>query len=283
MVITGTYRQSVSFGGDTFFAIFGGDTGFLAKYSPSGGHLWSRRFDGGSANYGRGVAIDPGDNILITGYFNGWINFGGGQLNAAAAFAPNIFIAKFAPTGAYGWAKAHGDSNTVKAMAIAVDSNADVVIAGEFHGQTDLGGGTLPGSAMYNDVFVAKYAGSDGSFRWDEAITGTLGAGPTAIATDAQNNVLVTGFYYGTFNFGGLSLSSLMGQYDVFVGKYSSSGTRIWAESFGGTGTDQGLGLAVDNAGYAVVTGGFSGSASFGSQTLTSAGSYDGFVLRLDP
>jgi len=283
VVITGSYRQWVSFGGSTFYGIYGGDTGFLAKYSPSGGYLWSQSFAGGSANYGRGVAIGQSDTILITGYFNGWINFGGGQLNAAFASAPNIFIAKFAATGASVWARAHGNQNTIKALAIAVDANADVLITGEFHGQTDLGGGTLLGSAMYTDVFLAKYAGTDGSFRWAQAIVGNLGATPTAIATDGQKNVLVTGYFYGTYNFGGLSLSSLVGQNDVFVGKYSSSGTRVWAERFGGTGTDQGFSLAVDAAGYPVVAGGFSGTASFGTATLTSRGSYDAFVLRLDP
>jgi hypothetical protein len=283
VVMTGSYRESVSFGGGAFLSILNGDTGFLAKYTPGGAHLWSQSFAGSSANFGRGVAVDRNDNILITGYFNGWINFGGGQLNAVYAGSPNTFIAKFAPTGGYVWAKARGDNNTTKAYAIALDANADVIIAGEFHTQTDLGGGRLTGSAMYTDVFVAKYSGVDGAYRWAQTIVGTLGATPTAIATDRQNNVLMTGYYRGTFNFGGTSLTGLAGQDDVFVSKYSSSGAPVWAESFGGTSSDCSYGVSVDNGGYAVVSGVFPGSATFGNQTLTSTGSYDAFVLRLDP
>ena len=104
--------------------------------------------------------------------------------SAAFASAPNFFVAKFAATGGHVWSKAHGDQNTVKALAIAVDANADVVVTGEFHGTTDLGGGTVRGTAMYTDVFLAKYAGTDGAFRWAQAIVGNLGATPSAIATD---------------------------------------------------------------------------------------------------
>jgi hypothetical protein len=173
--------------------------------------------------------------------------------------------------------------NTVKALGLALDSNADVLVTGEFHTQTDLGGGTVLGSALYTDVFVAKYAGADGSFVWAQVIKGNMGSEPGAIATDAQNNVVLTGYYYGTYTFGSTSLSSSAGSYDVFVAKYSGTGASVWARSYGGTGTDQGFGIAVDGAGYPVVTGIFSGTASLGAQSLTSAGSYDAFVAKISP
>lgn len=42
-------------------------------------------------------------------------------------------------------------------------------------------------------------------------------------------------------------------------------------------------GVAVDNAGNSYITGVFSGTATFGTHTLTSVGSGDGFVVKYDP
>jgi uncharacterized protein YccT (UPF0319 family) len=282
VVITGSFRQTVNIGGGLLYSILGGDTGFVAKYSPSGAYVWGESFSGASANYGRGVAVDGTGNIYVTGYFFSSFNCGGGLLNALSS-AANIFVAKFSSTGGYLWSKVHGDSNTVKALGLAVDANSNVLVTGEFHSQTDLGGGTVLGSALYTDVFVAKYAGADGSFTWAQVIKGNMGAEPAAIATDAQNNVVVTGYYYGTYTFGNTTLSSLSGSYDAFVTKYSGTGGAVWTRSYGGTGTDQGFGVIVDSAGYPVVTGAFSGSATIGGGTLNAAGSYDCFIERISP
>ena len=60
-----------------------------------------------------------------------------------------------------------------------------------------------------------------------------------------------------------------------------------WAKGAGGTGTDFAFGIATDAAGNSYVSGGFSGTATFGpgeanETTLTSAGSNDIFVARYD-
>lgn len=56
--------------------------------------------------------------------------------------------------------------------------------------------------------------------------------------------------------------------------------TFDWAKRAGGTGTDEGEGIAVDAFGNSFVTGLFSGTATFGPFTLTSAGNYDVFVAK---
>ena len=57
-----------------------------------------------------------------------------------------------------------------------------------------------------------------------------------------------------------------------------------WAAQAGGTGTDRAQEVSVLPDGSSIVTGGFQGTATFGSTTLTSsAGSRDVFVARVDP
>src|SRR6186713_3464712 len=52
--------------------------------------------------------------------------------------------------------------------------------------------------------------------------------GSVGIAKDAAGNVYVTGEFSGTRDFGSYSLTSL-GFSDVFICKYSSTGTCLWA------------------------------------------------------
>jgi hypothetical protein len=85
-----------------------------------------------------------------------------------------------------------------------------------------------------------------------------------------------------------IKLSS-RGAGDSFVARYNPNGQLIWALRAGGTAGDIGLGLAVEDNGNAVVTGNFSGQATFAdidspaAATLTSAGRIDGFVTKYDP
>jgi hypothetical protein len=66
------------------------------------------------------------------------------------------------------------------------------------------------------------------------------------------------------------------------VAKLDSTGNWLWAVSAGGTGTDGEARISVDSAGNAYVTGFISGTASFGSTTLTAKGAWDLFVAKLD-
>ena len=45
-------------------------------------HLWSQRFGDGSNQFGYGVAFDSSGNVVVTGYFQGTVNFGGGTLSS---------------------------------------------------------------------------------------------------------------------------------------------------------------------------------------------------------
>jgi hypothetical protein len=55
----------------------------VAKYSAAGAPLWSRNYGSTANDLGFGVAVDRGGNVLVTGYFQGTINFGGGPLTSA--------------------------------------------------------------------------------------------------------------------------------------------------------------------------------------------------------
>ncbi|MEO8752271.1 MAG: PxKF domain-containing protein, partial [Casimicrobiaceae bacterium] len=108
--------------------------------------------------------------------------------------------------------------------------------------------------------------------------------GGQAIAVDAANGVYVTGGFSGTADLGNGKViqADLIGLNDVFVAKYDSiSGIAQWATAAGGTGDEQGLGIAVAGTGV-YVTGAFTGSAIFGADTLVSQAGMNTFVAKFD-
>ena len=98
----------------------------------------------------------------------------------------------------------------------------------------------------------------------------------------ADGSSIVTGMFQGTATFGNTTLTSA-GNNDLFVAKLDASGTYKWAKQ---RRVERGLimeiGVSVLADGSSIVTGKFADTATFGNTTLTSAGSYDVFVAKLD-
>ncbi|XWK90520.1 MAG: SBBP repeat-containing protein [Phormidium sp.] len=102
------------------------------------------------------------------------------------------------------------------------------------------------------------------------------------IATDSSGNLYTIGYFSGSVTFGNTTLTS-QGNSDVYITKQDSSGNVIWAKSVPGTVSGSAKAIVTDSSGNIYTTGIFSGSATFGSVTLTSQqGNNDIFVAKLD-
>src|SRR5436309_2944735 len=157
---------------------------------------------------------------------------------------------------------------------MAVDSTGDMVVEGTFRSQIDLGHGVVSGTSYDSDSFVVKYSGADLSWKWQALILGNGSAPASSLAIDGQNNVIITGSFYGSEHFGAQTLTNQSPQ-DGFVAKYSSAGAFNWAQQIASTlytGYAVGQSVAVGSSGQPVVTGCFKGTATIGNQSLTSAG-----------
>jgi Beta-propeller repeat len=177
------------------------------------------------------------------------------------------------------WAKRFGGPNSDTGEAIAVDANENVLATGGFQGTVDFGGGPLT-SAGSGDVYVAKFAGVDGAHLWSKRFGSTGADGGTGVAVDGSGDVLATGGFQGTVDFGGGALRGA-GYSDIFVAKYSGvDGAHLWSKRLGSSGVDGGIGIAVDGSGNVLVMGFFDKTVNFGGGPLTSAGDYDIFVAK---
>jgi Bacterial Ig domain/Fibronectin type III domain len=281
IIVAGYFNGSVDFGGG-FLTSDGQTDFFIAKYSSTGAYQWARCL--GSISSGGGVAYsvetDNNGNILVTGYFNGSVNFGGGFLTSTGGV--DIFIAKYSPTGAYLWAKRMGSSVDDMGLNIAVDNSGEVLVAGTFQGSVDFGGGSLI-SAGKKDIFVAKYS-PNGAHLWSKSFGSATDDYAYGVAVDDYDDVVLTGTFTGTIDSGGGPMSPSGGG-DIFLVKYSSSGQHIWSNHYGATSPMASIASAVgtDIDGNIVLTGTVSGNINFGSGYLLSNGSYDIFLAKFSP
>ena len=177
------------------------------------------------------------------------------------------------------WATQAGSTSTDESRAISTLPDGSSIVTGYFQGTATFGSITLT-SAGQTDVFVAKIDAS-GTYLWATKAGSTSYDGAWGISTLSDGSAIVTGYFQGTATFGSTTLASA-GVWDVFVAKIDASGTYLWATKAGGTSTDYGYAISTLSDGSALVSGYFSGTATFGSTTLTSAGSDDVFVAKID-
>jgi hypothetical protein len=127
---------------------------------------------------------------------------------------------------------------------------------------------------------------ASGNCIWSKHFGGTVASVDSALALaikeDHTGSAVVVGKFFGSVNFGGGSLTSA-GNEDIFVMKSDSSGNFQWARRCGSIGTDIATGVAIDSANNIVVVGYFGNTVDFGGTSLTSAGSWDIFVVKYNP
>jgi hypothetical protein len=105
----------------------------------------------------RSLAIDALGNLLVTGFFQNGVDFGGGVLTSGGA-NDNVFVLKLDPSGNHIWSKGYGDTASQRAFGIASDNQANAFVVGQFSNTIDFGNGALTSSSGSIDVFVAKLA-----------------------------------------------------------------------------------------------------------------------------
>jgi hypothetical protein len=154
-----------------------------------------------------------------------------------------------------------------------------VLVAGNFAGSVDFGGGVLTSSGP-GDVFVVKLDAS-GQHVWSRRFGSASGQVAYGVATDADGSVLVTGVFYGAIDFGGGALTSA-GAADIFVAKLDPDGNHLWSRRFGDSANQTAYSIATDTMGNVVITGTCDGVVDFGAGPLPGAGGGDAFVTKLD-
>lgn len=259
--VAGTFANSLSLGSSNFLSSGGTDI-FFAKYNSLGGLLWAQKCGGASADAAQSLRVDKSGNVFIAGnFFSSTASFGGiivtNNSSPVAAFS-DAFLAKFGSDGNVLWVRTASGSRNDQATAVAVDEAGNAYLTGSYHNAAMFGGIGLTNLANTN-FFVAKYDPA-GDVVWAKTATGTNYCQGNGVAVDSSANVIVTGFIYGTANFGSGSItntnsvSSFSGNATVFVAKYDGNGALQWARKGGTNGMGFGQNVAADSSGNIFAT-----------------------------
>jgi hypothetical protein len=304
--IAGSFMSSTAVFGSTSLNRGTSTDAFVAKLTDAGStgsFMWAQRAGSstsGNTNncYARSLAVN-GANVYITGDFYSTANFGNISLaNTDNTNATNdAFVAKLTDAGntsSYTWAQRAGGSSYDYATGIAVNGTS-LYIAGGFQSATANFGTTtlsndLSAISGVNDVFVAKLtdAGSTSSFTWAQRAGGPSDDRAQALAVRGASIYVAGSFESSTANFGSNSLvraNNSPFSSDVFIARLTDAGSTSsfgWAQSAGGTGSNEAKALAV--SGNTVYVGGLaSPPASFSNQVIAGpASSMIGFLASLN-
>jgi hypothetical protein len=262
---TGSFSQTVNFG-DGDVVSHGGLDIFLMKHSSSAVFAWVRQAGGTSPETSTSIAVDSQRNVYITGYFQGSADFGGGLFGSAGM--TDVFVASYTTNNAYRWSLCLGNTMNDQGFGIAVDGSRNVYVAGHFEESIYIGDDFLTSAGSY-DVFLAKYTHA-GIYQWSLRAGDISQDSGRAITADGLNDVIATGYFMGTADFGGDDLVSAGGR-DIFLAKYNDVGAEPVISSISDIGNDQGRSVLIE----------FEGSGHDDQQSSSNVTQYEAY-RRID-
>jgi len=249
---------------------------------------------GGSGDdYAYGIAVDGAGAMYVAG-FTSSPNFPtASAYDATLTGSDDAFVTKLSANGQeLVYSTYLGGSQGAYAYGVAVDSAGAAYVIGSTN-STDFPTVTPFQSTLAGalNAFVTKLSPSGSSIVYSTYLGGSGHDDGAGIALDATGAAYVTGTTEDSDfplphaataqrGFGGVS--------DAFVAKLSPSGSLTYATYVGGSGADDGTGIAVDGSGAAYVTGStasldFPTSPAVGPFQPLLNGAQNAFVTKVSP
>jgi hypothetical protein len=232
----------------------GASDGFVAELYPDlSGFYFSTFLGGGNQDFAAGIALDNPDSVMHNIYVSGGTNSGGSSSPPSFYTTPGVIQ----PTcGTDGNCNGGQDDAFVTVICTYVAAPCSAIgLAPNYVYSTFLGG-----------------SGKDDAF---------------SLAADLAGNAYITGQTSSTdFRLANPLQGTLKGAQNAFISKLNPTGTSlVFSTYLGGSGSDAGLGIAIDDNSNVYVTG-RTNSANFPLQYPTQGtigGGNDAFISALSP
>ncbi|MDQ3135744.1 MAG: SBBP repeat-containing protein [Acidobacteriota bacterium] len=253
-------------------ATFGGGStdAFVTKINAAGTAIVYSTYLGGNGDAaisgvggesGRGITADSSGNTYVTGEINSTnfptanaiqATFGGGGADA--------FVTKINAAGsAFVYSTYLGGSAQDSGEGIKADASGTAYVAGFTVSTNFPTANALQGTnGGGQDAFVTKINAAGSALIYSTYLGGTGGEIAFGIAVDASGSVYLGGSTGSstTFPVANAIQCARNGGQDIFVTKFNQAGSAlVYSTYLGGSGADDGQGIAVDSSNNAYVTG----------------------------
>ena len=253
-----------------YYHVSGADTSYdhfkIAKLSPAGNQIWEKNIDSDLSITKMAFDRDQ-NNIILVGNFRDTFEFNSHTYDPDGT---DIVVLKYGLDGTFKWIQTVGTVWHDDYTRDLIVDNLDKIY--------------IVGSMDYFNGFIIKLD-TDSSLIWSKIISG--GESSINSIKVSNDNIYVLGEFKESvdFNFGdGEDIYTSNGEEDVFILKLTKNGSFVWVKTYGGTGSDIGYELAInENSLYLV--GIYSDTITFDANmdiSGTSNGEEDIFLLTLD-
>lgn len=240
---------------------YGNPQAEIRKYSSAGTLLWSKGITSSTiwGNTAESVAIDSGNNIIVSGDFTGRVDFNPDPkkaFNVTGAPAPtgssgsskavNAYVLKLSSTGSFHWVApfiaitASNSLSQVNGEHVGVDATGHIFLAGSFKGQVDVNPSSSIDTRLNSshDAFLVKLSPS-GSLGWYQTLSGSQAIMDMVVTSDA---VMIGGNFRTPIALPGMTpvvpngTPSSSGFYrsDIYFAEFNFSGGLEWTSFIGG-------------------------------------------------
>jgi hypothetical protein len=260
-----------------YSSVSGNDEEFVTiKYRPDGDTAWLRHFNAGSGLDGAtALAVDRSGNVIVTGY-------GGG---ASSQYGDWVTI-KYSASGESLWAAVYDLGDQDRPSSIVADSAGSSYVTGKAGSLNYLDMSVVKYGPGGDEVWVFSYDGGDNdmanavtvdgqgntyltgytirSGNYGDLMTWKLGLGGESLWANTYGSPVDQhdcGWAVAADGAGGAVVAGVSddsaGHEDYLTIRYGPTGETLWTRRYNGPGnrTDFVMGLALDAAGNAYVTG----------------------------
>ena len=277
--VTGSYNgYSFQLGGINITSMGGQEKDcYIIKLGPNGTGLWGVSFGDvtGDIDVDGSVKVDNTGNILVTmTTYGNSVKIGTITLNPTEGRAACYF--NMDANGSVLWANTIENGNLISsnlsAQSLGTDAVGNIYIGGAFEISTVIGTTFLSSAGGY-DCFVAK-GDPDGNILWAKRLGSTGTDQFYAISTDSGGNIYVSASFANSTTIApGITVSGSQ------LIKIDTNGNILWAKSI----PINEMFLAKNSSTHVYATGTLNGTKTFDTFSVTSSGTKDIVLVKLNP
>jgi len=207
---------------------------YLIKIDADGNELWSKTYGGVFHSYATSIVSTLDNGFIIIGYSQ---SFGEGHYD--------VYIVRCDSSGNILWNNSYGGSNWDRGFEIIQTADEGFVVVGS----------TESFGVERESLYLFKIDGT-GALLWETVDRSGDSSEGSSVMEDTSGEIIITGALNG----------------DVYLVKYSSTGSHIWNHTYGGDNSDNGYGISQTETGYLIA----------GSTTSFGLGGDDIWILTTD-